>query len=92
MSGLSLADIAIIIGRDWDVDNEVLEVLKVAFDKTTDIEIEDINIAKFLHLLTFYELSKGKMLESGLNNFIDFDIDFVSDIYEDFNTIVGVGS
>ena len=43
-----------------------------------------------MHLLLFYELSQPLFIEAGLNDFIDFQIDYVGDIYEDFSTVMGI--
>ncbi len=48
------------------------------------------NLAKWMHLLLFYELSQSLFIEAGLNDFIDFQIDFVSDIYEDFAQLMEI--
>jgi HD-like signal output (HDOD) protein len=83
----SFVDIAIMIGQEWDADSAVLELLKEALE---DHSIGDHDEAKFLHLLTFFELSQGKMMETGLNNFIDFDREYVSTIYPEFMTIMEI--
>ena len=38
----------------------------------------------------FYELSKPIYIEAGLNDFIEFDIEFVQSVYEKFMQIVDV--
>ena len=42
-----------------------------------------------MHLLLFYELSQSPYVEAGLNELLDFNVDFVQDIYESFAQVVG---
>jgi len=54
-------------------------------------EDEDINkLGKWMHLLLFYELSQPMFVEAELNDFIEFQIDYVSDIYEEFATLLEI--
>jgi len=43
-----------------------------------------------MHLLLFFTLSKAEFIEAGLNDFIDFQIEYVNDIYDDFATIMEI--
>jgi hypothetical protein len=43
-----------------------------------------------MHLLLFYTLSQSKYIEAELNDFIDFQIDYVGDIYDDFSKIMEI--
>ena len=53
---------------------------------------EEINLlAKWMHLLLFYELSQPIFIDAGLNDFIDFQVDYVSDIYEEFSSVMEIG-
>jgi hypothetical protein len=52
---------------------------------------EKINsLGKWMHLLLFYELSQPMFIEAGLNDFIDFQIEYVGDIYEDFAALMEI--
>ena len=41
-----------------------------------------------MHLLLFFELSQSTYVNAGLNEFIEFQIEFVQDIYETFMQVV----
>ena len=43
-----------------------------------------------MHLLLFYELSQPMFIAAELNDFIDFKIDYVSDIYNDFAILMEI--
>jgi HD-like signal output (HDOD) protein len=89
LCGISFVDISIMIAKEWEVQQDVLELVAYSLDRVKKQgSFFDENMAKFFHLTIFYELSKGKMLESGLNSFIDFDMKFVGDIYEEFMDIM----
>jgi len=47
-------------------------------------------LGKWMHLLLFFTLSKSEFIEAGLNDFIDFQIDYVLDIYNDFIKIMEI--
>ena len=40
--------------------------------------------------LFFYTLSKPVYIEAGVNDFIDFQVEFVEDIYEEFNQVMEI--
>ena len=54
-----------------------------------EVEGETQILAKWMHLLLFYELSQSPYVEAGLNELLDFNVDFVQDIYESFAQVVG---
>ena len=43
-----------------------------------------------MHLLLFYELSQPMFINAGLNDFINFEIEYVSDIYDDFAQLMEI--
>ncbi len=87
----SLFDIATIIAKKWEMSKRTLKILLLSSGKvTTKEDDEDLIYAKYLHLLFFYQLSKPEMLEGGLNDFIEFNVEFVSDIYEDFQALMEI--
>lgn len=90
LAGVSLFDIAIMIGQKWELDEKTLKIIEYADGKKecTDNKCELINLSKYLHLLFFHSLSNPVFVEHGLNDFIEFKIEFVEEIYEKFSTIV----
>jgi len=83
--------IVVTVAKIWEVDPGVIELVKLAFAKT-ECKPEEIKcrLAKFLHLLLFYELSSPKMIEAGANAFIEFQPQFVLEVMNQFEEIVGV--
>jgi len=45
-------------------------------------------LGKWMHLLLFYTLSKPVYIEAGLNDFIEFNIAYVEEVYEEFSSIM----
>ena len=90
LSGYSLLDIYEKIAKKWELDKKAIEVIKVASGISLSKDEEINQLGKWMHLLLFYELSKPQFIEAGLNNFIEFNIEMVMDIYEEFNKIMGI--
>lgn len=90
LCGMDLFDICEEITLKWELDPKLAQILQAAsgLKQTDNKEIE--RLGKWMHLLLFYTLSKPEFIEAGLNDFIDFQIDFVQDIYSDFMNIMDV--
>ena len=86
LTGKSLFDLASFIGKNWNIDDDVIELFKTI----NKIDMNSPKITKFLHLFIFYELSQPSLLRSGLNTLIDFEIDSILDIHEEFNKVIGI--
>ena len=85
---LSLFDICEKISIEWEMDKIIPTILQSSSGLIISDD-EEINIlGKWMHLLLFYELSQTTFVEANLNDFIDFQIDYVEDIYEDFTNIM----
>jgi len=90
ISGYTLFDICEQIADKWEMDKIISEILQSSSGLNISKD-EDINkLAKWMHLLLFYELSQPVYVDAGLNDFIDFQIDYVSDIYDDFATLMDI--
>jgi HD-like signal output (HDOD) protein len=90
LTDMSIFDIAIQIGKKWEISQKTADILKASSGVVQNDSIITEN-GKFLHLLFFMELSKPKFIEAQLNDFIEFKIEFVEDIYEEFSTIFNIG-
>ena len=87
---ITLFDICELIANKWDM-NEVIPKIVQASSGVKQSTDKDINkLAKWMHLLLFYELSQPLFVEAGLNDFIDFQIEYVSDIYDDFAQLMEI--
>ncbi len=85
-----LFDICEQISIKWDMPSKIAQIVQ-ASSGVKPSEDEDINkLGKWMHLLLFYELSQAQNIEAGLNDFIDFQIEYIGDIYEEFSTLMDI--
>ncbi len=91
LCGVDLFDICEQISQKWEMPSQVAEIIqaasgvKPAKDETTDL------LGKWMHLLLFYELSQPMFIEAELNDFIDFQVEYVGEIYDDFSQVMEIG-
>lgn len=90
LSNMSIFDICEQISIKWEMPDKVSKIIQTASGIKPSKDKEINNIGKWIHLLLFYELSQPIFIEANLNDFIDFQIDFVEDIYEEFSQIIKV--
>ncbi len=84
LTSLDIFDISCQIVKLWEMPKQIICIIQASSGIKPSSD-ENINIlAKWMHLLLFYELSQAQFIEAELNNFIAFNIDYVSDIYDDF--------
>ena len=87
---VDLFDICDMIAQKWEMPKQIAEIIhaasgvKPAQDETTNA------LGKWMHLLLFYELSQPMFIEAELNDFIDFQVDYVGDIYDDFSRVMEI--
>ena len=90
LCSMDLFDICEKIATKWDMPPKIIEIVQASsgFKHSND---ENLNqLGKWMHLLLFYELSQPMFIEAELNDFVDFKIDYVSDIYSDFATLMEI--
>ncbi len=86
-----LFDISEMIAKKWDMPKEVTQIVQASSGIKPSND-EKINLlAKWMHLLLFFELSQPLFIQANLNDFIDFQIEYVEDIYEDFSVLMEIG-
>lgn len=88
MSGQSLFDLSTIIAEKWEMSPFISRIVHAASGLDHDLNDNEKMLAQWMHLLLFFELSQGTYIQAGLNEFIDFQIDFVTEIYESFMQVV----
>lgn len=87
---VDLFDICEQIAYKWEMPQQIAEIIhaasgvKPAQDETTNL------LGKWMHLLLFYTLSQPMFIEAELNDFIDFQIDYVGDIYDEFSQVMEI--
>ena len=90
ISGQNLFDICELIAKKWEMNNIIVKILQsssgIKHSKDENID----KLSKWMHLLLFYELSQSTFVEAGLNDFIDFQIEYVNDIYDEFSNLMNI--
>nr|WP_321266451.1 HDOD domain-containing protein [uncultured Sulfurimonas sp.] len=90
LCGIGIFDICEQISIKWEMPEEISKIIQAASGLKPS-EDEQINtLGKWMHLLLFYELSQPMFIEAGLNDFIDFQIEYVGDIYEEFASLMEI--
>lgn len=89
MSGKDLFDLSGEIARKWEMPDRIVTLIRSASGMEPNLTTQERVLAQWMHLLLFYELSQSAYVSAGLNEFIDFKIDFVQEIYESFTQVVG---
>jgi len=85
VSGMRFGALVNEIAKKWEADADVAEVVALALSAgPCDASELTCRLAKALHLLLFYELSRPAMMKAGANGFVPFDPAFVEEVYETF--------
>lgn len=87
---VDLFDISQDIAKKWDMPDKVSQIVQASSGIKPSDDIYINNLGKWMHLLLFYELSRPVFIEAGLNDFIDFQIEYVDDIYEEFSKLMDI--
>ncbi|MEA3228303.1 MAG: HDOD domain-containing protein [Campylobacterota bacterium] len=90
LSGVDLFDLSKQISTRWDISPIVGQIIKSASGIEPSQDREVNTLAKWMHLLLFYTLSRETFVNAGLNDFIDFKIDYVLDIYDQFAIVMEI--
>jgi len=90
LSDMDLFDVATQISKKWEMPNNIGEILQCASGIKPSQDQKILKLGKYMHLLFFYALSKPKCAGTGLNTFLEFQPDFIVDVYDNFASIVGV--
>ena len=90
LCNVDLFDICEQIANKWEMSPEIAQIVQAA-SGVKPSEDEKVNIlGKWMHLLLFYTLSQPAYIEAELNDFIEFQIEYVGDIYDDFATLMEI--
>ena len=90
LSGIGLFDICERVARKWEMPSKIADIIQAASGIKPSQDEEIDLLGKWMHLLLFYELSQPLFLEADLNDFIDFQVDYVSSIYSDFSQLMEI--
>jgi len=88
LTKMSLFDICTEIAKKWEISPSISRIVHASSGIDTGIDPRTRELAQWMHLLLFFELSQNIYIEAGLNEFIEFQIEFVQEIYESFMQVV----
>jgi len=86
----TLFDICEQIATKWEMPKIIPEIINCSSGISPSQNKEINNLGKWMHLLLFYELSQSIFVEAELNDFIEFNVEYVEDIYEEFLQIMEI--
>jgi len=90
LCNVDLFDICEQIANKWEMSPEIAQIVQAA-SGVKPSEDEKLNmLGKWMHLLLFYTLSQPAYIEAELNDFIEFQIEYVGDIYDDFAMLMEI--
>jgi HD-like signal output (HDOD) protein len=90
LCNMDLFDICQRISQKWEMDSKTGAIIQAASGVKPSQNKEINQLGKWMHLLLFYTLSKPIYIQAGLNDFIDFQIDYVENIYDDFSQLMEI--
>ncbi|WP_345992510.1 HDOD domain-containing protein [Sulfurimonas sp. HSL-1716] len=90
LTNLDLFDISRHISKSWNMPDKIGEIVQAASGVKPSNNRSINTLGKWMHLLLFYELSQPRFIEAGLNDFIEFNVEYASDIYEEFMQVVNM--
>ena len=90
LCNVDLFDICQSIATKWEMPSSVIEIIQASSGLKPSENIDIDKLGQWMHLLLFYTLSQPKYIEAELNDFIDFQIDYVENIYNDFSTLMEI--
>ncbi|MFA7610979.1 MAG: HDOD domain-containing protein [Sulfurimonas sp.] len=90
LCGVDIFDICEQIAKKWEMNENIYKIVQAASGVKPSGEQEIDMLGKWMHLLLFYELSNPKFIEAGLNDFVDFQIEYVADIYDEFSSLMEI--
>jgi HD-like signal output (HDOD) protein len=88
LSGMDLFDLCAKIAEAWEMPELIAQIVLASSGNTQQQDPLVLELSKWMHLLFFYQLSQPVCAEAGLNDFIEFNIEYVQDIYEEFQDVV----
>lgn len=90
LTGLDLFDISTMIATKWEMPLTIAKIIQAASGEKEEKEKKIERLGQWMHLLLFYILSQPKYIEAELNDFIEFKIEYVSPIYDDFMQLMEI--
>lgn len=90
LTGLDLFDLCEQIAGKWEMNEKISQIIQASSGTNPSSDSDIDTLGKWMHLLLFYTLSQPQYIEAELNDFINFQVEYVSDIYEDFSQLMEI--
>lgn len=87
---MDLFDICEQIATKWEMDEKISKIIQAASGVKPSDDEEINRLGQWMHLLLFFTLSQPNYIDAELNDFIDFQVDYVGDIYSDFSELMEI--
>jgi len=85
-----LFDISQRVAQKWNMNEKISEIIQASSGVKPSKDPQINRLGKWMHLLLFYTLSKSAFIDAGLNDFIDFQLEYTEDIYNDFAILMDI--
>lgn len=85
-----LFDICEQIARTWEMSDKIIAIVQSASGLKPSDDAQINTLGQWMHMLLFFELSQPAFIEAGLNDFVDFQVDYVEPVYEPFATLMEI--
>jgi len=89
LTGVHLTEFSIRIGKYWEYSETSLKIIQASSKSNTKLDSTTVRLGQWMHLLLFYVLSKPMFINSELNTFIKFDIEYIQPVYDGFEKALG---
>ena len=90
LCGSDLFDISEKIANKWEMDAKIPAIIQAVSGIKPSKDASINRLGKWMHLLLFYVLSQPLFIEAELNDFIDFQPEYVGEIYDEFSQLMEI--
>ncbi len=90
LCNMDLFDICEQITTKWEMQESIARIVQASSGVKPSSDERINELGKWMHLLLFYTLSQPNYINAELNDFIDFQIDYVGEIYDDFSELMEI--
>lgn len=88
LGGVDLFDVSEKIAVAWEYPEMIPQIIQAASGIKPSENTQINLLGQWMHLQLFHTLSQGVYIDAGLNDFVDFHVEYVQDIYEDFSSLL----
>ncbi len=90
LCGMTLFDICNLIAKKWEMPPTIAAIVHAASGTETSNDNTIDQLGRWMHLLLFYEFSQAVYIEAGLNDFLEFHLEYAEPIYDDFMSLMEI--